>query len=134
MNDPIELLRAREAERCEAMVRQDFGRLKALLSPELIHTHTRGNTDDRESYLRYLKETIEILEVRRGDLKTVMLTDGVALMHGKQTNRARLRGGQEEVTVDSTVMQVWKKVASGDWQLAAFQATSLGPPPPAVKR
>jgi len=129
-----EQLMAFERERCAAIVAQDFERLQLILSPLLIHTHTRGNTDTRESYLRYLKNTIEMLDVKRVDLKIVMLADSVALMHGKQINRARLRGAMEEVTVESTVTQVWVCSADGAWQLTAFHATSLGAPPPAICR
>jgi ketosteroid isomerase-like protein len=134
MQDEIGTLRKLEAERCEVIARQDFDRLEALLSPDLIHTHTRGNTDDRASYLRYLKETVEMLDVRRADLTIIMLADTVALMHGKQINRARLRGAKEELTVESMVTQVWARNRDGAWQVAAFHATSLGPPPPVVKR
>ena len=134
MQDEIETLRKLETERCEVIARQNFDRLEALLSPDLIHTHTRGNTDDRASYLRYLKETVEMLDVRRVDLQIIMLSDTVALMHGKQINRARLRGAEDELTVESMVTQVWARTGQEVWQVAAFHATSLGPPPPVIKR
>ena len=134
MQDEIETLRKLEAERCDVIARQDFDRLEALLSPDLIHTHTRGNTDDRASYLRYLKETVEMLDVQRADLEIVMLADTVALMHGKQINRARLRGAKDELTVESMVTQVWTRPDVGVWRVVAFHATSLGPPPPVIKR
>jgi hypothetical protein len=45
-----EQLMALEAERCRCVVEQNYQRLGDLLSRSLIHTHTRGNVDTRESY------------------------------------------------------------------------------------
>jgi feruloyl-CoA synthase len=60
----------------------------------------------------------------------------VAVMHGKQVNRARLRGDGDDTTISVEAMatQVWAREGDGRWRLVAFHATSLGPPPPAVAR
>ncbi len=59
-----------------------------------------------------------------------------AVMHGKQVNRARLRGkpAETEISVESVATQVWAREGDGRWRLVAFHATSLGAPPPAVPR
>jgi hypothetical protein len=59
-------VRAAEIERCAAIQTQDFRQLETLLHPSMIHVHTRGNQDARESYLKYLAEIVEILEATRG--------------------------------------------------------------------
>ena len=64
---------AAEAARCAAIRAQDFDRLAKLLHPSLIHVHTRGNQDTRESYMKYLAEVVEILDVKRGELKVSVL-------------------------------------------------------------
>jgi ketosteroid isomerase-like protein len=133
-NDPVveELLQL-EQRRCDAVAAGDETTLRELLSPTLIHVHTRGNQDSLESYLEYLARTIEILRVQRRDLK-VQVHDRFAVMTGHQTNTARQRGTDTEpIQVESQVMQVWAKTDSG-WHQLAFQATPLGAAPPAVPR
>lgn len=127
-------LRALEAQRCRCIVEQDFERLGELLSASLIHTHTRGNVDTRDSYLAYVGGFIESLELRREDLRVLPLGESAAVMHGRQINRARRRGHTEELVVDAMVTQVWALEADGQWRLVAFHATPLGAPPPAVPR
>ena len=128
-------LLALEDERCRAIVAQDFERVGALLSPRLVHTHTRGNTDDRESYLNYARHVVEILDLQREGLRVLPIGDDAAVMHGKQVNRARLRAKPDgEVRVEAMVTQVWAREDDGQWRMVAFHATPLGAPPPAVAR
>jgi ketosteroid isomerase-like protein len=129
-----EELMALEAERCRCIVEQNYERLGELLSPSLIHTHTRGNVDTRGSYLAFVGGVIESLELRREGLQVLPLGDAVALMHGRQINRARRRGHTEEVLVEAVVTQVWVREVDGQWRVAAFHATPLGTAPPAVAR
>jgi ketosteroid isomerase-like protein len=130
----VDQLKALEAERCRCIVEQNYTRLGELLSASLIHTHTRGNVDTRESYLAYVGGVIESLELRREDLRVVPIGTSAAVMHGKQINRARRRGHTEEVVVEAIVTQVWAQEEDGQWRLAACHATPLGAPPPAVPR
>lgn len=124
-----------EAERGQCLTNQNFDRLRELLSAQLIHTHTRGNADDRESYLRFVSTVIRNLGVERQGLRVVPLGDTAAVMHGKQINRVCLRGKEDEaITVEATVTQVWHLEDDSQWRLAAFHATPLGAPPPAVSR
>ena len=127
-------LNALEDERCRCIVGQDYARLRELLSGSLIHTHTRGNVDTRESYLAFVSGAIESLELRREDLRVLPLGEAAAVMHGKQINRARRRGHTDEVIVEAMVTQVWARESDGAWRLAAFHATPLGAPPPVVPR
>ena len=135
MNDDLtSALMELEKERCRHIVNQDYSALSRLLSSQLVHTHTRGNQDTRESYLHYLSTIVEILDLRRDDLHVQWIGDKTAIMHGKQTNRARLRGKTGEVRVEAQVIQVWTQEPDGCWRQVAFQATPLGAPPPAVPR
>lgn len=125
---------ALEAERCRCIVEQRFDVLAGLLSARLVHTHTRGNVDTRDSYLAYVSDIIESVELRREDLRVVELGPDAALLHGRQINRVRRRGHDEEVRVEAMVTQVFHREADGCWRMVAFQATPLGAPPPAVPR
>lgn len=122
-----------EHERCRCLVQQDFDRLGDLISSDLVHTHTRGNSDDRNAYLRFMQTIVESLDVRREGLQVRLFGD-TAVMHGKQFSRSRLRGTANEATVEAQVTQVWTKESDGAWRQVAFHATPLGAPPPAVAR
>jgi len=124
---------ALELERCRCLVEQDFDRLGEILSSDLVHTHTRGNSDDRSNYLRFMQTVVESLDVQREGLQVRLFGD-TAVMHGKQLNRSRLRGTSNEVSVEAQVTQVWTKEADGVWRQVAFHSTPLGAPPPAVAR
>ncbi len=94
-----------ERRRCAAIAAGDVETLRELLSPRLVHVHTRGNRDSLESYLDYVTTTIEILEVRRFDLEVERYGD-CAVMTGGQINVARPRGSDADpIEVESRVMQ-----------------------------
>jgi hypothetical protein len=132
VNDPaISAVLKAENDRCECIRRQDFAALRKLLHPDLIHVHTRGNQDNRDSYLRYIAEVIEILNVERHGV-SVKVFDNCAIMSGVQVNTARQRNHEEIVVVKTQLLQVW--LHADGWQQVAFQATSLGPLPPPVSR
>jgi Domain of unknown function (DUF4440) len=133
IDEVVEELLQLEQRRCEAVAAGDDTTLRELLSPTLIHVHTRGNQDSLESYLEYLNRTVEILRVQRRDM-TVQVYDRFAVMTGHQTNTARQRGTDTEpIQVEAQVMQIWAMAKSG-WQQVAFQATPLGAAPPPLPR
>lgn len=114
-----------EQRRCEALANDDYASLREILATTLTHVHTRGNQDSFESYLAYVAERVDIMNVTRRDLKVSVYAD-CAVMTGHQTNTARPRGSDgDPIEVEAQVMQVW--IHSDDrWQQAAFQATPLG--------
>jgi hypothetical protein len=112
-----------EQSRCQALEKDDFGALEALISPRLTHTHTRGNTDNFESYFLYIREKIKFVECKRGPL-SVRLVGQIAIMTGPMQNIVSFRGASETVTTSAQVLQVWEWRA-GRWMLLAFQSTAL---------
>lgn len=131
--DDILHLEALELERCRCIVEQRYERLAELLSERLVHTHTRGNHDDKASYLAFVAGVIESLALRREQLRVIPLGPGCAVMHGKQVNRARKRGTTEELVVESMVTQTWAREDDGAWRVVAFHASALGALPPPVR-
>jgi ketosteroid isomerase-like protein len=121
---------AAETERCAAIRAQDFDKLGKLLHPSLVHVHTRGNQDTRDSYLKYLAEVVEMLDVKRGAL-SVAIYGECAVVTGRLYNTARARGTERVVNVEAQAMQVWVR-EEGIWRQVAFQATPIGNPPPQV--
>lgn len=114
-----------EAEqlRCRALEQQDYAELRRMISTDITHTHTRGVTDDFESYFRFIEEDLEFLECSRGPL-TVRLFGRVAVMTGPMRNVVRRRGEDSRITTAAQVLQVWEW-RSNRWILVAFQSTSL---------
>lgn len=117
------LLLKLEAERCDAMMRADFERLREILHPGLTHVHAKGQIDDYESYLTTGGTRVDYQQVERSGLKVQVLGDA-ALMTGRQLLVAVRKDGSGTVRIDSQVMQVWAR--NGDrWQQLAFQTTPL---------
>ncbi|MVW84811.1 nuclear transport factor 2 family protein [Pseudomonas sp. PB101] len=117
-----------ERERCEAIATKNHTRLVELLSPDLQHTHTRGNTDTRDSYMTYVQEVLDIQKVERPALE-LHVHGGTAVMVGTQINTARLRQGDPRTArVESKIIQVWVRERDGEWRMRYFQATALGGP------
>lgn len=112
-----------EAQRCSAMKRADFARLREILHPGLTHVHAKGQTDDYESYFRTGGTHVDYRQIDRSDLKVEVLGDA-ALMTGRQLLVAVRKDGSGTVRIDSRVMQVWAR-HDGNWRQLAFQTTPL---------
>ena len=112
-----------EAQRCEAMKRADFTRLREILHPGLTHVHAKGQTDDYESYFRSGGTHVEYRQIDRSELK-VQVMGKAALMTGRQLLVAVRKDGSGTVRIDSRVMQVWTQ-EDGRWRQLAFQTTPL---------
>tara|TARA_B110001454_G_scaffold209723_1_gene223493 strand:+ start:4337 stop:4738 length:402 start_codon:yes stop_codon:yes gene_type:complete len=112
-----------EQRRCEALKSDDFDTLRDLISTDIVHTHTRGNTDDFDSFFHHIQNRIEFVSCTRGPL-SVRIIGSVAIMTGRMQNIVRLRGESDDITVSAQVMQAWEW--QGDrWVLFAFQATTV---------
>ena len=122
-NDTEALLLGLEAERCDAMMRGDFARLREILHPALTHVHAKGQVDDCESYFRSGGTHVDYRQVERSELK-VQLLGATALMTGRQLLVAVRKDGSGTVRIDSRVMQVWTE-HEGRWRQLAFQTTPL---------
>jgi hypothetical protein len=125
--DPVvaEIL-ALEKARCRAIVERDMATLRALLTEELVHTHTRGNTQNLAEYLAYIEHEMVFRSVERHDLQVCVYSD-TAIVWGRLTNTVRKHDDREFVRVEAQALQVWIRLQTG-WRQAAFQATALGPP------
>ena len=125
-NPRVAEILALEQLRCNAIVARDVEALRALLTDDLVHTHTRGNTQSLAEYLDYVTQQMVFRSVERSDLK-VKINGDTAIVTGKLTNTVRMQASKDFVRVEAQVLQVW--VCWGQsWRQAAFQATALGPP------
>jgi ketosteroid isomerase-like protein len=121
--DTERLLLDLEAQRCDAMKRADFVRLREILHPDLVHVHAKGQTDNCESYFRSGGTHVDYRQIDRSELKVRVLGD-TALMTGRQLLVAVRKDGSGTVRIDSRVMQVWTR-EDGRWRQLAFQTTPL---------
>lgn len=111
----------REQQRCDAMKRGDFDRLKELLHPDLTHVHAKGKVDNYESYFRSGGTHVDYQQIDRSDLRVQVLGD-TAVMTGRQLLVAVRKDGSGTVRIDSQVLQVWTE-HEGQWRQIAFQTT-----------
>ncbi|WP_417284907.1 nuclear transport factor 2 family protein [Comamonas sp.] len=111
----------REQQRCDAMKRGDFDRLKELLHPDLTHVHAKGQVDSYESYFRSGGTHVDYQQIDRSDLRVQVLGD-TAVMTGRQLLVAVRKDGSGTVRIDSQVLQVWTE-HEGQWRQIAFQTT-----------
>ncbi|PZP96359.1 MAG: DUF4440 domain-containing protein [Variovorax paradoxus] len=121
--DTAALLLALETQRCDAMKRGDFARLREILHPGLTHVHAKGQTDDYDSYFRSGGTHVDYHQVDRSDLQVTVLGEA-ALMTGRQQLVAVRKDGSGTVRIDSRVLQVWA-LHEGRWRQLAFQTTPL---------
>ena len=112
-----------EAQRCDAMQRADFARLREILHPDLVHVHAKGQVDNCESYFAGGGTKVEYRQVERSELQ-VRVLDNSALMIGRQLLVAVRKDGSGTVRIDSRVLQVWVPY-EGRWHQLAFQTTPL---------
>lgn len=112
-----------EQSRCEALQNDDFDTLKGLISRDIVHTHTRGNTDDFDSFFNHIQNRIQFVSCTRGPL-SVRIIGTVAIMTGRMQNIVRLRGESDDIKVWAQVMQAWEWQADR-WVLIAFQGTNI---------
>lgn len=116
-------IEAREAQRCDAMLRGDFAALREILHPELTHVHAKGQVDNYDSYFATGGTHVRYEQVERSDLKVQLLGD-TAVMTGRQNLVAVRKDGSGTVRIDSRVLQVWTRHEQ-QWKQLAFQTTAL---------
>ena len=116
-----------EDRRFQAMIDNDFGALNKLLGPDLIYTHSNGQSDARAEYLALCKKGVfKYLKIERpienikvyGD--TVVVT-GHVKMDVLIEDKRRL--------LNSRYTNVWIKGANG-WQMVVWQSTAIPAPSP----
>jgi hypothetical protein len=126
-SDPrIDEIMSLEQRRCRAIVERDFNTLRDIIARDLVHTHTRGNTQNYDEYFDYIENKMVFRSVDRQHLKVQFYGD-TAVVTGQLTNVVRPVELPGFVKVEAQVQQVWVKSPAG-WQQVAFQATALGPP------
>jgi hypothetical protein len=106
-----------------AAERRDIARLRGLFADTFTHTHASGRIEDKAAH-------IISLAAREPSIESGLVLDPVVNLHGPDTAiltaRTPMLNRDDSKHYDFRWIQVFTKV-SGQWQLAASQATMVQP-------
>lgn len=123
--DPLDIARILELQgrRHAAMAAGDVATLEPLLDEALIYTHSAGDSDSKESYLRKVREgQMRYQQVQAIEQSVLRAGDTAACVVGRMLLTGTLHG--EEKRLDNRFLAVWVQRGS-DWKLLAFQPTPM---------
>ena len=116
-------IKALEDRRYRAMIDGDTAVLDALCSEDLIYTHSKGDHDDKHSYLHKVRSRYFVyLEVTH-PADRILVVDGAALVTGRMTAKVSV-ADRGIVHVDNRYLAVWVR-EHGGWKLVAYQPTPI---------
>jgi hypothetical protein len=115
-------IEALEDRRYRAMLDGDTAVLDALCSDDLIYTHSKGDHDDKRSYLHKVgSRHFVYLEITH-PADRILVVDGAALITGRMTAKVSVTG--KIVHVDNRYLAVWVR-EHGGWKFVAYQPTPI---------
>jgi hypothetical protein len=118
----IDWIKKLEDRRYQAMLDGDVAVLGELCSERLIYTHSRGDNDDKQSYLYKIASGVfDYLEISHPADRIIIL-EGAVLITGRMTARIAVAG--EIRSVDNRYLAVWA-IEGGAWKLIAYQPTPI---------
>ena len=104
-DEAIEDIKALEERRYRAMIAGDAAVLDELCSDDLIYTHSKGDHDDKRSYLHKVgSRYFTYLEITHL-ADRILVVDSVALVTGRMTARVSVAG--TIVHIDNRYLAVW---------------------------
>ena len=114
----VEDIRQLERTRFEAMVRADTATLRQILSTDLTYTHTTGQTETKEEFLRTVATgRIDYVAIQPESLDVRLYAQTAVV-----TGRSRMHVGQQQFSIQ--FLDVYRMVRNS-WELVAWQATRL---------
>ncbi len=111
-----------DKQRMEAMAKKDIARLNALLSDDLIYTHSSARLDTKQSLIGAMESgatvytAVEPYDVKAQDLGNAVVLTGAARIS------VTSNGNPIDFGVRFTDVYVNK---GGQWQMVAWQSTRL---------
>lgn len=95
----IDWIKKLEDRRYQAMLDGDVAVLGELCSERLIYTHSRGDNDDKQSYLYKIASGVfDYLEISHPADRIIIL-EGAVLITGRMTARIAVAGKSEVSTI-----------------------------------
>jgi len=121
MTDNDAVLAADDA-RLNALIAGDFDALDRLLAADLVFVHTKGERDDKKTYLDSLRSgRIRYRAITRSET-SVKVTGDVGILCGAVTLHATIDNDNRSMPV--RYMSVWARHAGG-WQLLAIDTSRV---------
>ena len=118
----INEIKALEDRRYRAMLDGDTAVLDALFSDDLIYTHSKGDHDDKRSYLHKVgSRHFTYLEITH-PADRILVVDSAALVTGRMTAKVLVAG--KIVHVDNRYLAVWVR-EQDSWRFVAYQPTPI---------
>jgi ketosteroid isomerase-like protein len=126
MTDIERAVLAADDARRACILRGDAAGLAAMLTDDLVYTHSTGKSDTKDAYLAPLQAGTTIYRrMDRSEAVVQPVTLGVARLHGRLMMDI-VRAGVER-TLDLRFLSVWVEDFRG-WRMAACHTTAIAPP------
>ena len=122
MNDDEDVILDLERHRYRAMLSGDVAALDELCSGDLVYTHSRGDQDDKASYLAKVASGHFVYHEIDHPADRVRIAGDAALVFGRMTARVTAQG--QDLMLDNRYLAVWLR-REGVWRFAAYQPTPL---------
>ena len=118
----VDELRETDQRRRKAMIEADVEALGALLSDDLVWTHSSGRKDGKHGLLeRIASRSADYLTLDVSDDEVLQQGD-VVIHHGTLSGRVRVDG--REKPLNNRFLSVWKGSGNG-FELLAWQSTGF---------
>ena len=115
----IDEIKALEERRYRAMIAGDAAVLDELCSDDLIYTHSKGDHDDKRSYLHKVgSRYFTYLEITHL-ADRILVVDSAALVTGRMTARVSVAG-----TSSTSTIAISRSGCSA-WKFVAYQPTPI---------
>jgi hypothetical protein len=107
-NGPVNEIQALEERRYRAMIDGDVVVLGEICSSDLIYTHSKGDHDDRRSYLQKVGSRYFKYHEITHPADRILVVDGAALVTGRMTAKVSVEG--EVKHIDNRYLAVWARM------------------------
>ncbi|MFV2091420.1 MAG: nuclear transport factor 2 family protein [Pseudomonadales bacterium] len=121
MSDEDRLLEADRVRR-ESMVSGDVERLSAMLSDDLVWTHSSGKMDDKESFLKKIETRAVVYQSLEPESQTISQHGDVMICHGTLIGSAAVDGKVKNLR--SRFLSVWQR-SGNSFEMLAWQSTGF---------
>ena len=111
-----------EERRYRAMLAGDVVALDELCSGDLLYTHSRGDRDDKSSYLAKVASGHFVYHEIDHPADRILIAGDAALVFGRMTAKVTAEG--QDLMLDNRCLAVWLRGEDG-WRFAAYQPTPL---------
>lgn len=116
------LISALEEQRYQAMQSNDLENIQCLLHPELSYVHSSGKVDNRDSFMKNLRDGLSIYHRIQHVVHKVHQSGDTAMVFGEMV--ADITSHGEAKTIQNRTLNVWLRTGM-NWQLFAYQPTPI---------